>query len=211
MLVATLGVLGVIAAPRAMAAEIDDAMTPQFASQLRLCLRSSRASVVGEPVGRQRVDLNAACPEVAARLGTGPLPGMRGRWLGEDGSMTLRQLGDLLRLVEAAAEPKPFVGQLSSLRLRTIIDSLDPAARGELSTRTRIAHEVDVAVALMQQPGGYAGHGFAEQDRGDDVERCEAGQQQQGRQRGPVPHAQAGIEIFASKRHQKHQDRRARQ
>ena len=139
MLVATLGVLGVIAAPRAMAAEIDDAMTPQFASQLRLCLRSSRASVVGEPVGRQRVDLNAACPEVAARLGTGPLPGMRGRWLGEDGSMTLRQLGDLLRLVEAAAEPKPFVGQLSSLRLRTIIDSLDPAARGELSTRTRIA------------------------------------------------------------------------
>lgn len=123
----------------APSATIEDALTPQFASQLRLCLRTARAAVVGESLGLQRVTLTAACPEVALRLAAGPLPGMRGRWLGEDGSMTLRQLGDLLRLVEAVAEPKPFVGQLSSLRLQAIIDSLDPAARGELSTRTRLA------------------------------------------------------------------------
>ena len=120
-------------------AAIEQALTPQFASQLRMCLRTARASVVGEPFGLQRVNIPVVCPEVAVRLGAGPLPGMRGRWTGEDGSMTLRQLGDLLRLVEAAAEPKPFVGQLSSVRLRAIIDSLDPAARGELSTRTRLA------------------------------------------------------------------------
>lgn len=147
MLVAASGAAGPVGAaepPRDArmtlpATTIEDALTPQFASQLRLCLRTARGSVVGEPLGLQRVSLTVSCPEVAMRLGAGPLPGMRGRWLGEDGSMTLRQLGDLLRLVEAAAEPKPFVGQLSSLRLKSIIESLDPAARGELSTRTRLA------------------------------------------------------------------------
>lgn len=133
-----IGPVGAAAVPRAPVATIEDALTPQFASQLRLCLRDARAAEAGGPLGLQRVRLVEVCPEVAVRLGAGPLPGMRGRWLGGDGSMTLRQLNDLLRLVEAAAEPKPFVGQLSSLRLRAIIDSLDPAARGELSTRTRL-------------------------------------------------------------------------
>jgi hypothetical protein len=141
-IVAAVGAVGPVAAadaPRAPVVTIEDALTPQFASQLRLCLRATRAAGAGEQLGLQRVNLAVACPGVAVRLGAGPLPGMRGRWLGEDGSMSLRQLGDLLRLVEAAAEPKPFVGQLSSLRLQAIIESLDPAARGELSTRMRLA------------------------------------------------------------------------
>lgn len=116
-----------------------DALTPQLAAQLRACLREARRQGGDDALGLRKVRVAADCPALAARLGSRPLPGMRGRWFDEDGSMTLRQLGDLQRLVEAAAEPRPFVGQLSSPRLAAIIEALDPAARGELSTRARLA------------------------------------------------------------------------
>lgn len=119
--------------------EAADSFTREFASQLRLCLRTLRADAGAEPMGSRKVGLEERCPAVAQRIGGRPLPGMRGRWLEQDGSMTMRQLDDLQRLVEAAAEPKPYVGQLSSMRLAAIIDALDPAARGELSTRARLA------------------------------------------------------------------------
>lgn len=139
--VAALLVLSSAMLPAAGAADADDAdaLTPQLAAQLRACLREARRQGGDDALGLRMVRVAADCPALAARLGSRPLPGMRGRWFDEDGSMTLRQLGDLQRLVEAAAEPRPFVGQLSSPRLAAIIETLDPAARGELSTRARLA------------------------------------------------------------------------
>ena len=134
-LASVLGVPGVQAAQAAP----DGALTAEFASQLRVCLRSVRSAAGAHPMGMGKVPIGVSCPAVAARLGDRPLPGMRGRALDGEGSMTLRQLEEMLRIVEGAAGPQAFVGQLSSARLASIIDALDPAARGEMSTRARLA------------------------------------------------------------------------
>lgn len=115
------------------------ALTPGLATELRACLRKAGAVHPADAFGTARVAVRGLCPELAARLDASPLPGVRGRWLADDGSMSLRQLGDLVRLVEAATAPPTFAGQLSSPRLALILDSLDPDARGELSTRARLA------------------------------------------------------------------------
>jgi len=112
---------------------------PVLAVELRACVRAVDTSATADGFGMRRVDLARTCPALAARLAAQPLPGMRGRWPADDGSVSLRQLVDLMQLAEAAAEPRRYVGQLSSVRLGMIIDSLDPAARGELSTRARLA------------------------------------------------------------------------
>lgn len=134
-------VLMLAAAGSAAAASPDDpdALTPQLAAQIRACLRTVRRGTDDDALGLRKVSVVEVCPGLAVRLGARPLPGMRGRWFDEQGRMTLRQLDDLQRIVEGAAEPRPFVGQLSSIQLAAIIEALDPAARGELSTRARLS------------------------------------------------------------------------
>lgn len=129
--------LAACAVPTARAS--GEVLTPELAVALRACLRKVNVGRTADVLGMSRVPLARDCPALAAQLGSRPLPGMRSRRLDDDGSMSLRQLGDLVRLVESAAEPRAFTGQLSSRRLALIIDALDPAARGELSTRARLA------------------------------------------------------------------------
>lgn len=115
-------------------------LTDDLARQLRACLRTLRAAQQADVFGMTQVSIAKTCPTLAARLEAQPLPGARGRSLDGDDTITLRQLGDLMRLVEAAAEPRSSMGlPLSSARLALIVGSLDPAARGELSTRARLA------------------------------------------------------------------------
>lgn len=121
------------------AAATAEVITTALAAELRACVRAVDASAAADGFGTRRVDLSRSCPTLAARLAAQPLPGMRGRASAGDGSVSQRQLVDLMQLAESATEPSRYVGQLSSVRLGMIIDALDPAARGELSTRARLA------------------------------------------------------------------------
>lgn len=121
------------------AARAEQRLDPALAADLRSCARALGTDGSVDVFGTRRVDIRAACPTLAERLAARPLPVMQGRRAVEDGGMSMRNLLDITRLVESAAEPRPFVGQLSSVRLGLILDSLDPASRGELSTRARLA------------------------------------------------------------------------
>lgn len=132
--------IALLVVPPCAGAEVTAPMlSAQAAAELRACVRIVEAGNPEDRLGLRRVDLPRVCPAVAARFAAPPLPGMRGRGPAEDGTVMLRQLVDLMRLAEATADPQRYAGQLSSVRLGIIIDALDPAARGELSTRARVA------------------------------------------------------------------------
>jgi len=107
---------------------------------LRSCLRAARQPDRPDPFGLLRIDLTQDCPRLWAALGVAAVPlGGRERLLPTGSSTTLRQLEELTRIVESAAGPAASVRLLPTAQLGQILADLDPAARGELSTRARLA------------------------------------------------------------------------
>jgi hypothetical protein len=107
---------------------------------LRGCLRAARQPDRPDPFGLIRIDLTQDCPTLWAALAVAAVPlGGRERLLPTGSSTTLRQLEELTRIVESAAGPAVSMRLLPAARLGQILADLDPAARGELSTRARLA------------------------------------------------------------------------
>jgi len=107
---------------------------------LRGCLRAARQPDRPDPFGLIRIDLAQDCPKLWAALAVAAVPlGGRERLLPTGSSTTLRQLEEMTRIVESAAGPAASVRLLPAARLGQILADLDPAARGELSTRARLA------------------------------------------------------------------------
>ena len=107
---------------------------------LRSCLRAARQPDRPDHFGLIRIDLTQDCPTLWAALGVAAVPlGGRERLLPTGSSTTLRQLEELTRIVESASGPAASVRLLPAARLGQILGDLDPAARGELSTRARLA------------------------------------------------------------------------
>jgi hypothetical protein len=107
---------------------------------LRSCVRSVRADGRADPFGLVRVDLVQRCPALWAALAAeGRVLGGRERLLPVGSAPTLRQIEDLTRLVESASGPSASMRLLPAVRLGQILAALDPAARGELSSRARLA------------------------------------------------------------------------
>lgn len=122
------------------AAADEDTAGTVLARELRNCVRAVRADGRADPFGLVRVQLDVRCPTLWAQLGTaGAAFGGRERLLPGGAATTLRQVEDLTRIAESAVDPAASVRLLPAVRLQRILTALDPAARGELSTRARLA------------------------------------------------------------------------
>ncbi len=128
------------AADAATDAAADARALSTLARALRACTRSVRAEGRSDPFGLVRVDLAAQCPTLWMALeDEGRVLGGRARLLPAGSTTTLRQVEDLTRIAESATDPAASMRLLPAVRLSQILASLDPAARGELSTRARLA------------------------------------------------------------------------
>lgn len=133
-----LAALAACASP-ALFGEAPAAAPGALASELRACARAVRAERGADLFGLVRIDPERDCPSLWARSAAGgaALGGRDG--LFPAGATTLRQLDDLARLADGAADGPASTRMLPAARLEGILDALDPAARGELSTRARLA------------------------------------------------------------------------
>lgn len=121
-------------------AAVDAAAMSTLMRELRACVRIVRSGGVGDPFGLVRVELPQQCPSLWTTLaGAGGVLGGRDRLLPSGPVATLRQIEDLTRLVESTVDPSASIRLLPAARLERILAALDPAARGELSTRARLA------------------------------------------------------------------------
>ena len=121
--------------PRLQAAGIGS-----LADGLRACARAVREDGPADPFGLSRFRLDERCPALWAALGTEAAGiGGRDRLLPGGAVTTLRQLEDLARIVEDVRGPAASVRLMPAARLQEVLAALDPAARGELSTRARLA------------------------------------------------------------------------
>jgi hypothetical protein len=126
--------------PAAADAAADTKAVSTLARALRACTRSVRSDGRADPFGLVRVDLAAQCPTLWTVLADeGRVLGGRERLLPAGSATTLRQVEDLTRIVESVTDPAASMRLLPAARLSQILASLDPAARGELSTRARLA------------------------------------------------------------------------
>lgn len=126
--------------PAAADAAADAKAVSTLARALRACTRSVRSDGRADPFGLVRVDLAAQCPTLWTVLADeGRVLGGRERLLPAGSATTLRQVEDLTRIVESVTDPAASMRLLPAARLSQILASLDPAARGELSTRARLA------------------------------------------------------------------------
>ena len=126
--------------PAAAGATPDVQAVSTLVRELRACVRSARPAGSVDTFGLLRVDLAVQCPMLWTTLADeGRVLGGRGRLLPTGSTTTLRQVEDLTRIVESATDPAASMRLLPAARLGEILGSLDPAARGELSTRARLA------------------------------------------------------------------------
>jgi len=109
------------------------------ARELRICGRTVRTGARRDLFGLRPIDIDARCSGLrSALVAGGAALDIPPEQLTPGAVMTLRQIEDLTLLAESVAAPAASMRLLPAARLDNILGSLDPAARGELSTRARI-------------------------------------------------------------------------
>ena len=135
-LLAALALLGSsLTAPRLHAAGFGSLAEP-----LRACARDIREDAPADAFGLVRVRLDERCPALWVALGAEVAEtGGRARLFPSSPTTTVREVEDFARIAEGARGPSASGRLLPAARLQEVLAALDPAARGELSTRARLA------------------------------------------------------------------------